>query len=48
MPEDGLDLEGVSADVDGVIEVLDARERLGPGALANVSLEKLVFTLGSR
>ena len=46
-PEDSLDLEdGVTADLDANghvigLEFLDARQRLGSDALANVSLERL-------
>ena len=46
-PEDSLDLEdGVTADLDANghvigLEFLDARQRLGSNALANVSLERL-------
>ena len=46
-PDDSVDVEeGVTADLDGHghligIEVLDARERLGTGALSSVSLEQL-------
>jgi uncharacterized protein YuzE len=46
-PNDSVDIEeGVTADLDSAghligIEVLDARERLGAPALANVSLEQL-------
>jgi len=50
-PNDSIDIEeGVTADLDSAghligIEVLDARERLGAGALAGVSLERLPLNL---
>lgn len=51
-PADSIDLEdGVTADLDADghvigLEVLDVRERLGPDALASVSIEQLLSTRG--
>jgi uncharacterized protein YuzE len=49
-PNDSVDVEeGVTADLDEGghvvgIEILDARQRLGDGALATISLERLPFS----
>lgn len=50
-PADSMDLEeGITADLDAEghvigLEVLDARLRLGEGALANIALERFPLTL---